>query len=71
MKNYTLGFIFTPSLGRVLLVHKLNPEWQAGKINGGGGKMEAGENPLTCIVREVREETGLITNELRKLFYSE
>ena len=62
MKNYTLGFIFTPPLDQVLLVHKIRPEWQAGKINGVGGKIEEGEDSLACIVREVREETGLVTN---------
>ena len=31
MKEYTLGFIFTPALDHVLLVHKISPEWQAGK----------------------------------------
>jgi len=62
MKNYTLGFIFTPGLDWVLLVHKINPEWQAGKINGIGGKIEDGEESLACMVREVREESGLGTD---------
>ena len=61
MKEYTLGFIFTPSLDKVLLIHKLNPERQRGKLNGVGGKLEEGEDILTCMVREVQEETGLIT----------
>jgi len=30
-----------------------------GKWNGPGGKVQPGETPLECIVREVREETGL------------
>lgn len=29
------------------------------KWNGLGGKMEAGETPEECVVREVREESGL------------
>lgn len=61
MQKYTLGFIFDSSREQVLLMHKLKPEWQAGKINGVGGKMEEGEEKITCIVREVREETGLET----------
>ena len=61
MKKYTLAFIFDNAMDRVLLVHKLSPEWQAGKLNGVGGKIEEGENSLACIVREVREETGLVT----------
>ena len=62
MKEYTLGFIFTPAFDRVLLIHKTHPEWQAGKINGIGGKIEEGEDPFACIVREVREEAGLETS---------
>ena len=30
-----------------------------GKWNGLGGKVEPGESPLDCVVREVREESGL------------
>lgn len=44
----------------MLLIHKTHPEWQAGKINGIGGKIEAGEEPVDCIVRETAEETGLM-----------
>ena len=38
-----------------------------GKWNGLGGKLEAGESPEECIIREVREESGLtITNPILK-----
>ncbi|HLO14563.1 MAG TPA: 8-oxo-dGTP diphosphatase [Anaerolineales bacterium] len=30
-----------------------------GKWNGLGGKFEAGESPEECVIREVREESGL------------
>ena len=63
MKKYTLGFIFNSSMDKVLLVHKLSPEWQRGKLNGLGGKLEPGEGGLDCIVREVREESGLSTEK--------
>tara|TARA_Y100000310_G_C20333253_1_gene646252 strand:+ start:181 stop:612 length:432 start_codon:yes stop_codon:yes gene_type:complete len=62
-KKYSLGFIFTPSLDRVLLVHKLRPEWQEGKVNGIGGKREEGEDSADCMVRETTEESGLITQK--------
>ena len=59
MKNYTVAFIFTPSLDKVLLIHKISPEWQRGKLNGIGGKIEPNETNLACIIREVKEETNL------------
>lgn len=31
----------------------------AGKINAPGGKIEAGESPLACALRETREEIGV------------
>lgn len=63
MKRYTLAFIFNTTLDRVLLVHKLAPDWQVGKLNGVGGKIEEKEDELACIMREVKEETGLIIKE--------
>ena len=63
MQRYTLGFIFTSSLEEVLLIHKLKPEWQKGRINGIGGKVEVGERALACIVREVKEEAALQSQE--------
>lgn len=62
MKKYTLAFIFNASMDRVLLMHKSKPEWQAGRINGLGGKTEEGESSLDCIVREIMEEAGLKTD---------
>ncbi len=63
MKKYTLGFIFNENMDKVLLIHKLVPAWQVGKINGLGGKMEEVEDGLSCIVREIQEESGLITEK--------
>lgn len=63
MKKYTLGFIFNESLDHVLLIHKLRPDWQVGKLNGVGGKIEEGEDHFDCIVREVREESSLDTHK--------
>jgi 8-oxo-dGTP diphosphatase len=48
--------------GQTLMVHrnKKPNDIHEGKWNGLGGKFEAGESPEECIVREVREESGLV-----------
>jgi 8-oxo-dGTP diphosphatase len=56
----TLGFVFSSNFEQVLLIHKNRPAWQAGRVNGLGGKVETGETPVECISREVQEETGLL-----------
>lgn len=58
---YVLGFMFDPSMTRVVLIRKNRPTWQAGKLNGIGGKIEPEETPSQAMVREFREETGLQT----------
>lgn len=59
---YVLGFAFTPN-NQVVLIKKTKPAWQAGKLNGVGGKVEPGENlaPVEAMVREFEEETGVPT----------
>jgi 8-oxo-dGTP diphosphatase len=47
--------LFILQAGRVLLIHKKRG-FGRGKINGPGGRIEPGETPLECAVREVREE---------------
>lgn len=62
IQKYTLGFLFNHDLTKVLLIHKLRPEWQKGMVNGLGGKFEKEETAKECIVREIEEETSLKTN---------
>lgn len=61
--RYVLGFMFDrhPEPRHVLLVEKTAPEWQAGKLNGVGGKVERDEDPRAAMVREFYEETGIRT----------
>lgn len=59
MNEYVLGFLFGPG-GYVALVRKAKPNWQVGRLNGLGGKVEKGETPVQAMVRECREETGTI-----------
>ena len=50
--------VFLVRDNRVLLIHKKRGHG-AGLINGPGGKVEAGESPVACAVRETREEIGI------------
>lgn len=61
MIRYVLGFAFD-SQGRVCLIRKVKPEWQANKWNGVGGKVEYGESAIDAMVREFWEETGVYTS---------
>lgn len=56
--NYVVGFLFSDSRDRVALIEKKKPDWQRGKLNGIGGKMEGDELPLDAMCREFKEETG-------------
>jgi 8-oxo-dGTP pyrophosphatase MutT (NUDIX family) len=57
--THCVGFFFDPSRSRVWLVRKNRPQWQAGLLNGIGGKIEPGETPHAAMVREFAEEAGL------------
>ena len=59
MQDYVCGFLFSPDRSRVLLIRKRRPAWQAGKLNGVGGKVEPGEAVDAAMRREFREEAGL------------
>lgn len=47
--------------GKTLMLHRIKKsgDIHAGKWNGLGGKIESGETPEECVIREVREESGL------------
>lgn len=55
--EYVVGFALD-NYGRVALIRKNRPEWQAGLLNGIGGHVEPGEDPDAAMVREFEEETG-------------
>ncbi|MBO7100588.1 MAG: 8-oxo-dGTP diphosphatase [Bacteroidales bacterium] len=59
MKQTTLCYIDDGS--RYLMLHRVKKENDAshGKWIGVGGKCEADESPDECMLREVKEETGL------------
>jgi 8-oxo-dGTP pyrophosphatase MutT (NUDIX family) len=43
----------------ILLIRKKRPDWQAGYLNGVGGKIEFGESVREAMSREFYEETGI------------
>ena len=59
MKNTTLCYILQD--GKCLMLHRVKKEndLNRDKWIGIGGKFEDKESPEECLVREVREETGL------------
>jgi 8-oxo-dGTP diphosphatase len=59
-KQYVLGFLFDPEKSTVLLIQKKRPDWQSGRLNGIGGKINPGEVPLAAMIREFEEETTVI-----------
>lgn len=56
-QRYVAGLYFWKS--QVLLIRKEKPAFMKGKLNGIGGKMEDRESPLSSMIREFEEETGL------------
>lgn len=59
MKVATL--VYVQDGGATLMLHRIKKQGDihAGKWNGLGGKVEAGESPEACAIREVEEESGL------------
>ncbi len=59
MKYATLCYL--RKNGKTLMLHRVKKanDMHEGKWNGLGGKMEEGETPEECAIREVKEECGL------------
>jgi 8-oxo-dGTP diphosphatase len=62
-KQYVVGFMFSHDRRCVALIRKEKPAWQAGKLNGIGGKLEREEVEVVAMVREFEEETGYVTTQ--------
>lgn len=65
MRNTTLCYLERD--GCYLMLHRINKEndLNRDKWIGIGGKFEEGESPENCLLREVREETGLTLDSWR------
>lgn len=63
MSDYVVGFLFSQHRSAVVLIRKNKPEWQAGRFNGVGGKIEHGETPIEAMKREFEEEAGVLISD--------
>lgn len=63
----TLAYVWERSTDRVLLVHRnaRSDDEHLGKYNGLGGKLEADEDVVTGIVRELAEEADIRVTSMR------
>ena len=66
-KTVVATLCYVRSGGRTLMLHRNKKigDVHLGKWNGLGGKLESGESPDECVVREVREESGLTILDAR------
>ncbi len=57
----TLGYVMSVDGEKVLMVHrhKRDSDQHLGKYNGLGGKLDPGEDVVSCMKREIREEAGI------------
>jgi len=67
MKTIAATLCYVRSNGRTLMLHrnKKPGDVHRGKWNGLGGKLDAGESPDECVLREIREESGLVLLDAR------
>ena len=70
MITYVCGFYFNEDATEVALIRKNRPEWQAGKLNGIGGKVIKGEAIWYSMMREFREEAGVYTDHTKWTWFS-
>lgn len=56
-----LGYVLSADKRHTLLVHRnaREADQHFGKYNGLGGKMLPGEDVMSCLIREIREEAGI------------
>ncbi|MCE1188056.1 MAG: 8-oxo-dGTP diphosphatase [Ignavibacteria bacterium] len=64
MKLATLCYVQDIEQKKTLMLHRVkkNNDFHEGKWNGLGGKLENGESPEDCAIREIFEESGLQVN---------
>ncbi|WP_028983992.1 NUDIX hydrolase [Sporolactobacillus terrae] len=60
MLKYTIAFLKIHE--QLLMINRQKSPWQ-GAWNGVGGKLEPGETPEACVIREIWEETGIVVHD--------
>ncbi|MEO7039604.1 MAG: NUDIX domain-containing protein [Gemmatimonadaceae bacterium] len=66
-RGFVLALLLTEDGGRVVLMRRTRPAWQAGRVNALGGSIMEGESAVSAARREVREECGVDVVEWREL----
>lgn len=60
--------MFSEDFDELLLIKKVKPSFQKGKLNGVGGKIEQRDaSPEAAMTREFLEETGIEHNDWKKV----
>jgi len=65
MKLATLCYVKNREEKKTLMLHRIKKknDVHEGKWNGLGGKFERSETPEECVIREIKEESGLTITE--------
>lgn len=66
MKEFVVGFLFSPDNKHVLLIKKNRPDWQKGLLNGISGHVEPGESARNAMIREFFEEAGVVVKDWKQ-----